>query len=185
MGEDFRLVIAELMRKTKEAEKIPTTLVDCGFFGQPEDKAHDTLPVLIMCDRRGKSIWSHLVPSKGVTHPYPARALMADFDFMGYKRVILKSDQEPSIVAFCDAVKNGWHGEVVSEASPKGESKSNGEVERAVQSVHGFARTFKDFLEQQSRIALQSQSPLLAWLEEHCSNFPQTNFTTVTLPTCV
>ena len=51
---------------------------------------------------------------------------------MGYKRVILKPDQEPSIVAFCDAVKNGWHGEVVPEASPKGESKSNGEVKRAV-----------------------------------------------------
>ena len=48
---------------------------------------------------------------------------------MGYKRVILKSDQEPSIVALCDAVKNGWHGEIVPEASPKGESKSNGEVE--------------------------------------------------------
>ena len=104
------------------------------------------------------------MPSKGVTHPYPAGALMADLDFFGYKRVIFKSDQEPSIVALCDAVKNCWHGEVVPEASPKGESKSNGEVERAVQSVHGLARTLKDFVEQQSR------SLLLAWLEEHCSN---------------
>ena len=74
----------------------------------------------------------HTVPSKGVTHPYPARALMADLDFMVYKRVILKSDQDTSIVALCDAVKNGWHGEVVPEASPKGESRSNGEVERAL-----------------------------------------------------
>ena len=42
--------------------------------------------------------------SKGVTHPYLARALMADLDLMGYMRVILKLDQEPSIVALCDAV---------------------------------------------------------------------------------
>ena len=55
------------------------------------------------------------------------------------------------------------------EASPKGESKSNGKVERAVQSVHGLARTLKDFLEQQSGITLESRSPLLAWLFEHCS----------------
>ena len=110
------------------------------------------------------------MPSKGVLHPCPARALMADLDFMVYKRVILKSDQEPSIVALCDAVKNGWHGEVVPEASPKGESKSNGEVERAVQSVHGLVRTLKNFLEQQSGIALESRSPLLAWLVELCSN---------------
>ena len=84
---------------------------------------------------------------------------------------ILKSDQEPSIVvALCDPVKNGWHGEIVPEASPKGESKSNGKVERAVQSVHGLARTRKDFLEQQSGITLESRSPLLAWLVEPCSN---------------
>ena len=55
-------------------------------------------------------------------------ALMADLDFMGYTRVILKSDQEPSIDALCDVVKNGWHGEIVPAAS-------HGEVERAVQSV--------------------------------------------------
>ena len=52
------------------------------------------------------------MPSKGVVHPYAATALMADFDFMVYKRVILKSDEEPRIFALCDAVKNGWYGEV-------------------------------------------------------------------------
>ena len=52
----------------------------------------------------------------------------------------------------------------------KGESKSNGDVERAVQSVHGLARTLKYFFEQQSGITLESRSPLLAWLVEHCSN---------------
>ena len=29
--------------KMKEAEQIPTVSVDYGFFGQPEDRAHDTL----------------------------------------------------------------------------------------------------------------------------------------------
>ena len=94
------------------------------------------------------------MPSKGVTHPYPVRALMAYLDFMEYKRVILKSDQETGIVAL------------------KCEGKSNGEVERAVQSVQGLARTLKDFLEQQSGTTLESRSPLLAWLIEHCSNLP-------------
>ena len=50
------------------------------------------------------------------------------------------------------------HGESVPEASPKGESKSNGEVEGALQS------------EQKSGIALESRSPLLAWLVDHRSN---------------
>ena len=44
---------------------------------------------------------------------------MTDLGVMGYKRVTLKSDQEPSIVALRDHVKNG---EIVPEASPKGGS---------------------------------------------------------------
>ena len=104
----------------REAEQMPTVSVDYRLFGQLEDRAHDTLPVLIVRDRKGKGIWSRPVPSKGVTHPHPVRALMADLDFMDYRRVILKSDQEPSIGALCDAVKNGSHGEIVPEASPKG-----------------------------------------------------------------
>ena len=34
--------------KTKEAEQVPTISVDYGFFGHPEDRAHDTLPALIV-----------------------------------------------------------------------------------------------------------------------------------------
>ena len=53
---------------------------------------------------------------------------------------------------------------------PKGESKSNGEVERAVQSVHGLAGTLQDFLERQSVITPESRSLLLALWVDHCSN---------------
>ena len=167
--------------KTKEAEQITTVSVDYGFFGQPEARARDALPVLIVRDRKSRGIWNHPVPSKGVTHPYPARALMVDLDFVGYRRVILKSDQEPSIVAHCDSVKNGWHGEIVPEVSPKGESKSKGEVERAVLSVHGLARTLKD--------SLESRSPLVAWLVGHGPIFSNSSTrvsrTMATMPTCV
>ena len=40
--------------KTKEAEQTPTVSVDYGFFGHPEDRAHDTLPVLNVRDRKSK-----------------------------------------------------------------------------------------------------------------------------------
>ena len=131
-GRGLSLGYHKVDAKTKEAEQIPTVSVDYGFFGQLEDRAHDTLPVRIVRNRKSKGIWSHPVPSKGVVHPYLARALMSDLDFMEYRRIVLKSDQQPSIVALCDAVKNGWHGEIVREASPKCQSKSNGEVECAV-----------------------------------------------------
>ena len=82
----------------------------------------------------------------------------------------MKSDNEPSIVALIKSVKDGWSGELMMEASPKKQSQSNGEVERAVQSVQGLARTLKDFLEQKSGLEIDPKSPLLAWLVEHAGN---------------
>ena len=54
---------------------------------------------------------------------------------------------------------------------PWARARATERSERAVQSVHGLARTLKDFLEQQSGTTLESRSPLLAWLVEHFSNF--------------
>ena len=76
--------------ETKVAVQIPTISVDHGFFGQPADRLLNTLPLLIVRDRKSKGISSHPVPSKSVTHPYPTKALMADLDFKGCKRVIFK-----------------------------------------------------------------------------------------------
>ena len=61
---------------------------------------------------------------------------------MGYRRVILKSDQEPSIVALSDAVKNGWYGEIVPEAFPKGEREQEQRSGRTCCSI--CARTCED-----------------------------------------
>ena len=156
----------------KEDEQIPTMSVDYGFFGAPGELPGGSvggaeLPVLIVTDRRSKSIWSHPVPSKGIAHPWAATALLQDLEKTGYKRIVLKSDQEPSIKALTKSVKDGWRGEAILEHSPKGESKSNGEVERAVQSVHGLARTLKEHLEQKTGKLLDPKSPVLAWLVEH------------------
>ena len=156
--------------KTKEAEQTPTVSVDCGFFGQPEDRAHDTFPVLVVRDRKGKGIWSHPVPSTGVTHPFPARALMADVDFMVYRRVILKSDQEPSIVTLCERCQE-W---LARRLCARSISQGREQEERRGRTCRSM-RTLKDFLEQ-SGITLESRSPLSAWLVEHCSK------SSVTLP---
>ena len=47
-GRGLSLGHHEVDAKTTEAERTLTVPVDYGFFGQPEDRAHDTLPVLIV-----------------------------------------------------------------------------------------------------------------------------------------
>ena len=88
----------------------------------------------------------------------------------GYKKVILKTDNESSITALVSAVQKQWPGEIVPENSPAFESQSNGEVERANQTIQGLARTLKESLSIKSGFDVPDQSPLLAWLIEHAAN---------------
>eukprot|EP00969_Alexandrium_andersonii_P160560 7094351-Alexandrium_andersonii.AAC.1 len=75
--------------------------------------------------------------------------LRAEIAYLGHRKVILKSDQEPSIMALKEAVLRecGNSVEVTMEESPVGESESNGMAERAVQEIQGQVRTLRDAFE--------------------------------------
>ena len=105
------------------------------------------------------------MPSKGVEHPHGSTKLLEDLNETGYRRMIYKSYQEPAIRALCDAVINGFRGEVFPEKAPKeNHEKSNGEAENAVQPVHGMARTSKEHIEVNAGTGIQAKHPILAWL---------------------
>ena len=158
------------VRQDKQEEQIPTISMDYGFLGAEGEGGSDhEHPVLVMTDRASGMKGSFPVPSKGIAHPYPAKIVCTFLNRLGYSRVNLKSDQEPSIVALSKAAKAQWNHEIILEYVPKGEHQSNGEVERAVQSAHGIARTVKDFLEEKLKTALETTGPVLAWLVEYSS----------------
>ena len=120
--------------------------------GRGRSHQHKRVPVLVARDRLSKAVFTHLVPSKGVEHYYPEAALIRDIKFLGYTELTLKSDQEPSILALGNAVKNtlsSMNIECTLEASPKGDAHgmSNGEAESAVGITQGLARTLKDYVE--------------------------------------
>ena len=153
------------IQRDKSEEVVTTISIDYGFFGS-EESPDKEIPVLVVKDRRSKALWAHLVPSKGVENPHVYRSLFKDLNSTGYKKIILKSDQEPAITALAAKATEEWHGEVIPAKSPKGESKANGEVERVVQEAHGLARTIKEDLQIQLQASLPDKCPLLAWLIE-------------------
>eukprot|EP00974_Lingulodinium_polyedra_P061448 5929748-Lingulodinium_polyedra.AAC.1 len=61
-------------------------------------------PILVVKDRETKSVAAHLLPRKGAD-PYSVARVVQDIKNTGYKRIILKSDQEPSIMALKQEVK--------------------------------------------------------------------------------
>ena len=153
-------------------EAVPTISMDYGFFGRSGETRSDSLadsecPVVILHDRQRKTVWSHPLPSKGIEHPYCAKVILQDLAKTGYKRLILKTDQEASILALAKSVKDSFPGEIILESSPKGQSKSNGEAERAVQTAQGLARTLKDFVEQAANFSFDPSSPVIAWMIEY------------------
>ena len=76
----------------------------------------------------------------------------------------MRSDQEPSLLAFKDALVLRRKAETSLIESPVLESKSNGLVERAIRSWRDQYRTLKHNLERRLKQPISASSPLTGWL---------------------
>ena len=121
-----------------------------------------------MAESRHKNFNAHMVKRKGVDESL-ARVVCSDLDQMGYRRTILRSDGEASILALAERIKDMWSGEIVLENSPAGESQSTGQAEKAVQTLVGQVRTMKLAYEAAVGQAMPADSKALQWLVEHAA----------------
>ena len=99
---------------------------------------------------------------------WAATVVLKDLERLGDRKVILRSDQEKSLKALAQAVKNAWTGEIIS--IPLGDCQGSGEMERAVQPLHEQARTLKESLNIAVGVTDVTEDPRstgLAWLIEH------------------
>ena len=94
---------------------------------------------------------------------------MADLVALGHNRLILKTDQEPAMVALQEYIKAASNSEIIPRKSPVGESQSNGVVEKAVTDIEDQVRTLKDAAECRLNFRIGVKSPLLTWPVEHAA----------------
>ena len=127
------------------------------------------MPIIVLKDRKTRVIRARLVPRKGV-NGYAVKVVSGILESLGHSKIILKSDQEPSILALKDAVRSENRADIVMEESPEYESRSNGEVERAIQTVQGQIRTMKDRLESRYGQRISGEHPCIPWLIAHASD---------------
>ena len=155
-------------RRDKEKEtSMPTIAVDYHFLGEKEGD-EKCLPCLAVRDLKSRVTGDSVVISKG-TNKYSLEFLTKFVDGLGYKEIILKSDQEPAIRDLCENFKATWHGNVVPEMSPVEDSESNGGIERAIQSISAQVRVMKDALEAHIGEKVEPNAPILAWLVSHAA----------------
>ena len=60
---------------------------------------------------------SHVVPEKG-RNPHATKVLRHELESLGYKQIIIKSDQEPAIVSLKESVKRERDDDIILEESP-------------------------------------------------------------------
>ena len=129
----------------RRADGVPVVGLDFFFIG--DDMSDGTVPAVAMRDNRSKFLCGHMIPGKGMDMEWTAQRVSTDIDNLGYRRISLRSDQEPAIIALLEKVKRLCSTEVVLETAPKGDKNANGIAERAVQAVEGQLRTLKLELE--------------------------------------
>ncbi len=144
-----------------------------GEFTENELKDDDVLlKLLVVKDSMSKWIGAHVVSVKGVgADRYAAEKLRADVAWLGYREIIVRSDNEPAIVALLKDLVRSLNVSAVDRVAvahpPPYDSKSSGGIENAVKLVQGLLRTLKLCL--QSRIAkrVPLMHPVVAWLVRH------------------
>jgi hypothetical protein len=125
-----------------------------------------------------KAVFAHAIPVKGRGEDnFVADLVKSDVEFMGHVKLILKSDNEPALLALgqaallsirCDVVAGESKVESISfENSAEHDSQSNGGTECGIRAVRGVFRTVKLCLEERLGRKVPSTHPLMTWLVEY------------------
>ena len=130
------------------------------------------MKVLVLVDRQSGYLMAHVVDQKGLKDETVATRILEDLIRTGRRgKLILRSDQEPSLVQVLEEVarRRSRDSETILEHSPTGDSKSNGRIERSVMKVEEMARTLRIYLETQVREELPVAGSWVHWLVGHAA----------------
>ena len=169
--------------RTDDARQIAMISMDYMFItrqgaviseGDPGWDDPEALKVLVVKDSRSKSVFAHAVPQKGVdVKRYAVDMIVEDVLWLGYSKVLLKSDNEPAIVKLLKqslaSLKVSGVDQAGEEHPPPYDSQANGAVEAAVKQVRGRLRTMKLCLERRIGKRIPPRHPIMTWLVPHVS----------------
>ena len=77
--------------------QVPTIVFDYGFMGGKNEAEIASIPVVRDVDT--KMLFAHVVPRKGLASDHGVQQLLKDIERLGYRKVCLKCDGEPALIA--------------------------------------------------------------------------------------
>ena len=128
------------------------------------------LKVLVVRDFKSKAFFAHAVKCKGSdADGFAVRCFVDDIKWLGYTKVILKSDNEPAIVkCLSDALRvvrvDGNMEQAPEEHPPPYDPQSNGGIEIGVELAKGHLRTMRSSLGSRVGFRIPVSHPIMGWL---------------------
>ena len=111
-----------------------------------------------------------MIPQKGVNE-YAVAYLVSWIKSLGHKKVVMRSDNERSLLKLLDVVTQNLPGvEVVPKTSPEGDHQANGFAEGAVREGKGQIRATRLALEAKLKEKLSEDEPVLTWIPRFAAN---------------
>ena len=133
------------------------------------------LKVLVVRDTKSKCLFAHGVPQKGVDEGrFAVSALVDDIKWMGYSKLLLKSDNEPAIVALLREALKALRVEGVEQVSaenpPPYDPQSNGGTEIGVKLVKNMWKVLRSCIERRLGFVVPSSHPVMHWMVRHAAD---------------
>ena len=148
--------------------QVPTIVFDYGFMGGKNEA--ETASILVVRDVDTKMLFAHVVPRKGLASDHGIEQLLKDIERLGYRKLCLKCDGEPALVAIQHEVVKRRPFETLLENCPAGDSQANGIAERAVQTIAQQVRVLRHSLQCKLGAIVPGSHAITCWLVEHAAD---------------
>ena len=161
--------ISDPHRRGNHTSELPIISIGYSSLSSEDQESEGAMPVLNIKDSWSKKVAAEIVPRKG-NNEYALEVLTDFIKQTGYKRIILKSDQEPAILSLKDFAASALpHVNVTMETSPIGESSSNSIIESQIRRTTALVRVHETCLESHLQKPLETSADIIPWMVRHCA----------------
>jgi hypothetical protein len=153
--------------KDDSGRLIPQVCLDYAFLRDLDET--ETITCLVCKDTGTRTLFGDVCPKKGALE-YSVDMTLSNVRKLGYKRLSLKTDQEPALIALATQVICQRPDETLLEHSQVAESASNGVIEKGVQQLEEQVRVLKLGLQGRIGSHIPTTHPIIAWLVPHAAD---------------
>ncbi len=89
---------------------------------------------------------------------------------LGHKKIIMRSDSEPAMLAAKEAPRRESDVQIVLEAAPVGDHQAHGVIENAIKNAQGQIRAIKDALESRHGRRVGGEHQVVPWMVTHAAS---------------